>query len=364
MDGSGIIKEIGRSFIYSAFMPAAFFCIAALYAFHDFFSLEYFNQMKDNNLITVIGQWILLLIIPTWIAFFLFSSIDWITKFYCGEFLPSFIRKPLVDYNIRKLQKKAQSYFIIKEILARPVELRTIEDDKTYDEHWASAMAELQELEMQMPLNEIDIMPTQLGNVLRASEAYAEERYYVDPIHAWPRLFAVLPRQFILDMEEKHNRLMFLLNSSLLAFILGSASFVIWIVGQYQSTCLPNKICTFLKNQEMLQKGFAANQPVNFLILSIIFFVTSYFIYNIGANAAQDFSLFYRAGFDVYRNDLLKCLHCEPPQNIGEERNRWLEISGFFYAGEKMTWDKNMVKYPFYHVHKKSESEQTKIPFE
>jgi hypothetical protein len=70
MDSSSLIKEIGRSFIYSAFIPAAFFCITVFVVFNDFFPKDIYRQMGDNNFVAAIGQWILLLIIPTWIAFF------------------------------------------------------------------------------------------------------------------------------------------------------------------------------------------------------------------------------------------------------------------------------------------------------
>src|SRR3954451_16208119 len=57
-----------------------------------------------------------------------------------------------------------------------------------------------------------------LGNVLLAGERYPLERYGVDPIFFWPRLYPLLPEQFQRDYEEFVTEYEFPLVVSTLAF--------------------------------------------------------------------------------------------------------------------------------------------------
>lgn len=45
------------------------------------------------------------------------------------------------------------------------------------------------------------ILPTRLGNILLAGERYAEDRYGIDTIYFWPRLYPLLPEAFKRDYE-------------------------------------------------------------------------------------------------------------------------------------------------------------------
>ena len=47
------------------------------------------------------------------------------------------------------------------------------------------------------PLKPASVMPTRLGNILRAAEDHALDRYDIDTVIVWPRLYAVLPDRFI-----------------------------------------------------------------------------------------------------------------------------------------------------------------------
>ncbi|MFJ8112079.1 hypothetical protein [Streptomyces sp. NPDC096132] len=46
------------------------------------------------------------------------------------------------------------------------------------------------------PLAEDDVMPTRFGNVLRSAETHPYDRYGIDAVLVWPRLYPVLPQRF------------------------------------------------------------------------------------------------------------------------------------------------------------------------
>src|SRR6266480_321558 len=46
------------------------------------------------------------------------------------------------------------------------------------------------------------ILPTTLGNILRAAEDYARHRYGFEIIHLWARLTVVLPKEYLDDVER------------------------------------------------------------------------------------------------------------------------------------------------------------------
>lgn len=84
------------------------------------------------------------------------------------------------------------------------------------------------------------------------------------------------------------------------------------------------------------------------MLIALLLIFIGYRIYDIAVNAAQDFSLFFRTGFDLYRIDLLKQLYRQLPNNLADERNMWLSISTFLIAGERLIFDERKVNYPAY----------------
>ena len=85
MNQDSFIKELGRSYIVSSLLPAAFFCLILLMLFQGVIPDDYFEELNKTNLV-VLGQWLLMAIVPIWIGFLLFSSVDWIVKIYEGYF--------------------------------------------------------------------------------------------------------------------------------------------------------------------------------------------------------------------------------------------------------------------------------------
>ena len=73
-----------------------------------------------------------------------------------------------------------------------------------------------------------DVMPTRLGNILRASERYPadEERYSMDAVFFWPRLIAVVPGSVRANLSDARASLALLLNVCTLAIVLAVGAIV------------------------------------------------------------------------------------------------------------------------------------------
>ena len=216
MNDSNFLKEIGRSYIVSSFLPSALFLSLASILFRGFIPRAVLSGIQDEN--NLFGkEWIWGLIITFWIAFYLFSSVDWTVKLFEGYYFPegwqSALRELFRFFRFVPASKYYREFNHIKS-KKRP----SAKDVKRIPDLRLQALTEMQALEIQSPLDEDNLMPTRLGNVLRASEIYAHERYDIEGITIWPRLFQILPSQFVKNLEEKNNHLLFLLNSSLLAY--------------------------------------------------------------------------------------------------------------------------------------------------
>lgn len=348
MNQDSFIKELGRSYIVSSLIPAAFFCLIFIILFNKFIPINYF-QHDETSFLAGIGWFLIISIIPIWLGFFLFSSVDFVVKLFEGHCFPTPLKNLLKYFLRKKLHKKAKSYYSIQEVLRKPLETRTEEDEEFYDLNRDAAFEQLLALEIETPLDDEDLMSTRLGNVLKASEIYSQDRYLIESINVWPRLFPLLPKQFISDMEEKNNHLMFLLNSVLLIYIAGILSLFTSLIG----FCVQSY--SSIQEQFFFHQEFISISHSQYLLISITLIIGGYSLYRLSVNAAQDFGLFFRAGFDLYRLELVKQLHHRLPSNRNDERNIWLDISDFFAVGEKLEWNPESINHPSYHYHQSND---------
>lgn len=152
-----------------------------------------------------------------------------------------------------------------------------------------------------------DFLPTRLGNILRAAERYPYYRYRADTIVVWPRLYHLLPRQFVDDVEDARSTVEFLLVVSLwfAAFGLGSLTLITLTGGPL----LLGVVC--------LQAGALG----------------AYAAYLSALPAAEEYGEQLRAGVELHRLQLLESLRLPAPKNLEEERVTWERLLRFVGAG-------------------------------
>lgn len=142
------------------------------------------------------------------------------------------------------------------------------------------------------------LLPTRLGNILRASEDRCAMKYGLDAIICWPRLWLVLPEEVKAELSAVRASLN--LNARLW---LWSALFLLW------------------------SPMFGVFWPLPLGVVSIG--LTHHWI----VQAAQVYSTLVESSFDLYRMQLYKALHWPPPINPLEEKQSGKRLTSYLWYG-------------------------------
>lgn len=304
MNENSLVKDIGRSYIFSSMLPAGIFVALGVFIYRDFVFSNYILEAGIDNLSTGLVIFLLLSAIM-WIGFALYSSVNWTVRLYEGYYLPELVRKILVYLFYRcPHRKKTQN---IKKILQAKSQ-HTAESEEIIKKYYDQAWAEYGDVELSGPIREEDLLPSMLGNVLRASEQYPTKYGLTAGVNMWTRLAVLLPPEMATVLEEKNNNILFLLNSSLLAYL----------------------HCLFALVISGLHYYMGVKAPVEkYLIIAGSCFVVGYALYLLSIPVAKTLGLLVRSSFDLYRFDLLKQLNYSIPTSLSQEQKLWLKISDF-----------------------------------
>jgi hypothetical protein len=152
------------------------------------------------------------------------------------------------------------------------------------------------------------ILPTKLGNAVKAFEEYPFLQYGMDAVTLWPRIVAVAPKDYLAGIDDAKTSLDFFLNSSFLSAIISTA---LLLIGLAFKRPFANDLSFTLWALEV----------VSLAIASLLFYRSS-----IGRAAA--WGELVKGTFDLYRWDLLKQLgYSQKPRTREVEREIWTEIS-------------------------------------
>lgn len=146
-----------------------------------------------------------------------------------------------------------------------------------------------------------DLLPTALGNALRAGEDIPEKKYKLNGVVAWPRLYVLLPERMMAILADRRNQLdvavrfcvVFLLSTVISIFFL--YKHVVWLL-----------------------------VPAATLLLAWLF-------YRGAVSAAVAYGESVETAFDLYRLDLLKALHLPLPTDLQAERTTNEQVSEFLH---------------------------------
>lgn len=160
------------------------------------------------------------------------------------------------------------------------------------------------------------ILPTRLGNIIKAAEEYPadEGRYGIDAVFFWPRLIAVVPDAARGDLSDARASMALLLNVSTLAFLLGVGSFTALAAAMLHPAA-----------------AFWACGAGGLVLAALA--------YRSALAPGRIYAELVRAAFDLYRVDLLNQLKFGLPDSLTEERALWQNLGQQMYLGDATSPD-------------------------
>jgi len=166
-------------------------------------------------------------------------------------------------------------------------------DDASYRQHW-------------MPAEEEELLPTRLGNVLRAGETRAGARYGLNLVETLPRLFPRMSPEVLAEIDDRRNQL-----------------------DAGVRLCVVSAAATAAGLLLLLPTG-------SWMFLPIVTFILCWASYHGAVASAQGYSTTLAAAVDLYHLDLFDALHLPRPSTLREELDRAPAVQRLF-RGESLS---------------------------
>jgi hypothetical protein len=152
------------------------------------------------------------------------------------------------------------------------------------------------------------ILPTSFGNTIRSFEVYPRVMYGVDSIPAWPRLYAVIPKDYREALDDAKALVDFWINLWLVSII---------ILAEY-----------------LLMAGInhQFNRSSVFITGSLV--LASLASYNRATASALGWGSLVRSSFDLFLDDLRIKLGYLKPASPARQREMWISFSRAVYYAD------------------------------
>ncbi len=153
-----------------------------------------------------------------------------------------------------------------------------------------------------------EVLPTALGNILKSAETYSadDERYSMDGVFFWPRLYAVLPDTVRADLSEARAALDLLVVTSALSWtftVLAALYLGLTPAGGWQLW--------------LSAVGGSA--------------VIGWLAYWSAIRTAVAYAELVKSAFDLYRGDLIEQMGYAVPESLEAEREFWRNLGQQLY---------------------------------
>ncbi len=225
------------------------------------------------------------------------------------------------------------------------------------------------DLFLYLPLAPASLMPTALGNVMKAAELYPQQRYRLDAVVIWSRLQPLLPAEYTELLQQAKTSIDVLLTLSTYTWLFGvplavwSALRTAWplsaaasavVVAIALAAALP---ALTRRNRHWTNRAGAAVvlvagalsvaftvlpssgigtgivRAADALLLVVDVLLLSWAFYRNAVQAALSYAEKIKSAFDLYRWSVLDQLHIPRPSDLQEERALWEQLTSMLYRG-------------------------------
>ncbi|MGA1839052.1 MAG: hypothetical protein ACMUIU_00360 [bacterium] len=299
-----VFGKLGSGWIVSCLIPSAIlFAVIGIALFieppHEMIRQ---HQALQRLCTSIPKTWwpgvIILLIIFTGLC--LKFCTPYIIRFYEG-YGPFSLFRPLEQRRFRNIEKRLKAF--MKEVKKTP---RTNTNTSEFQQLEQKAHALEYHLRSSFPPPEY-VMPTALGNIIRAAEIHGLVHYGIDAIILWPRLLPFVPEKITKALGEAYNSMVLCLNTSIIFYTLS----LFWLI----------------------YFGRLKNITTLIFLPVPILFLLGCLSYKASLTSGRDFGHQLCAAVDLSRWKLLKELRYPYPKDHNEEVQLWQEISKFLYGG-------------------------------
>lgn len=235
--------------------------------------------------------------------------------------------------------------------------------------------------EVDLPVEELfprdsRILPTGLGNILRASEDYAESRYGINSVTVWPRIYSVISDNLRRILDEQRFQLEFSVRCCIAFLICTGISIVFCFIIVYKASISDPIFNLFISNIDINN-----NLSDIFLYISLMVSITIKYIvwfaiptstlilallnYKAATEAAISYGNGIKTAFDLHRFDLLKALHLPLPKNLKEEKEENNKLTNFLLSEPDnqniLNSENNIEEWPIYYHDDQNKDQNQKI---
>lgn len=163
------------------------------------------------------------------------------------------------------------------------------------------------------PEDTVDLLPTRLGNVLRAAERRAGQHYgFTSPVEILPRIYPYISATLSETMSDARDELDISCRMCAVLWVLAMLSAVVFAAD-----------------------GAVAATGGALLVIPAVAVLIGIMSYRAAVRSAEDYGRFLYYVFDLHRRDLIRALGYEPPRSPEAEFRLIQEITAWLVEGSQ-----------------------------